>query len=120
MGLLFTSITVILGCVFIGGSITNIYGYYCGVDLYDPSTWLNSLVLHGSPYCKFLNNLSYYSHYILENLYIYIIVGITTKLSTYLPFIGSIKYNRFTNPFYRDIDNEVRTPSPISRAESRD
>ena len=99
MGLLFTSLTVIIGCVFIGGSITNIYGYYCGIDLYEPHTWLNSLVLHGSPYCKFLNNLSYYSHYILENLYIYIILGIVSKLSNYLPFLKIPKYDRYINVF---------------------
>jgi hypothetical protein len=103
MGLLFTSITVILGCVFIGGSITNIYGYYCGIDLYDPSSWFNSLALHGSPYCKFLNSLTFYSHYILENLYIYILVGTITKISTYLPFLN------LRTPGFRNIPTEEPT-----------
>jgi hypothetical protein len=99
MGILFTSISVIFCCVFIGGSITNIYGTYCGIDLYNPISWLNSLILHGSPYCKFLNSLAYYSHYILENLYIYILLGIITKVSKYLPFMNIENNNRFTNPF---------------------
>ena len=101
MGLIFTSITVIFCCVFIGGSITNIYGYYCGIDLYNPYTWINSLIIHGSPYCKFLNSLTFYSHYILENLYIYILLTLITKISRSLPFVNFNNCNRFTNFFNR-------------------
>lgn len=86
MGLLFTSLSVIICCVFIGGAITNIYGYYCGINIYEPSTWFISLMLHGSPFCKFLNNLAFYSHYILENLYIYIILGLLSRFNKWLPF----------------------------------
>ena len=86
MGLLFTSLSVIICCVFIGGGITNIYGYYCGINIYEPSTWFSSFILHGSPFCKFLNTLTFYSHYILENLYIYIVLGLLTRLNRWLPF----------------------------------
>jgi hypothetical protein len=105
MGLIFTSISVILCCVFIGGSITRIYGYYCGIDIYNPSSWWTSFILHGSPYCKFLNNLSFYSHFILENIYIYIAMAIMAKFSNVLPFLNIGRHNHIPTPPTHDPNN---------------
>lgn len=86
MGLIYTSTIIVFLCVFIGGSLTRIYGNYCGIDIFNISTWSRAFLLHGSPLCKFLNLVSYYSHYILENLYIYVLVVIVSKVNNLLPF----------------------------------
>ena len=96
MGLIYTSTITILTCVFIGGTLTTLYGKYCGIDPFDYNTWWRGFTLHGSPLCKFLNTVSYYSHYILENLYLYVIMILFSKINSWLPF-NIFKFRRKSN-----------------------
>ena len=82
---LFTYILVIISTVFLGGFITKFYGNTCGISPFEPSYWIYSFILMGSPYCKLLNFLCYACNSILENIWIHFGAILMTQFMKYIP-----------------------------------
>ena len=82
---LFTYILIIISTVFLGGFITRFYGNTCGISPFEPSYWVYSFILMGSPYCKMLNFLCYACNSILENIWIHFGAILMTQFMKYIP-----------------------------------
>jgi hypothetical protein len=68
-----------------GGSIIRLYGDTCGLNVFDPTTWLRAAVVIGSPWCKGLNWLGYTATCIVEHLWLHLIGLSVTTLVAYIP-----------------------------------
>ena len=68
-----------------GGSIIRLYGDTCGLNIFDPSTWLRATVIIGSPWCKGLNWLGYTATCIVEHLWLHLIGLSMTTFVAYIP-----------------------------------
>ena len=60
---------VLIFAILGGGSVIRLYGETCGVNIFDPSTWLRATMTIGSPWCKALNWVGYMSTSIVEHLW---------------------------------------------------
>jgi len=67
-----------------GGIVTKLYGETCGFNLYDYRTWLNPVMMMGSPWCQNLLNISYYTNNIVTNMYSNITLGVALIVSKLL------------------------------------
>jgi hypothetical protein len=82
--------TVII-CLFFSGYIISYYGETCGINIYRPDTWVTTLALMGSPYCKMLNYIGQVSGNIMENLWIHLIATAMSRVVIWVPFANSKK-----------------------------
>ena len=53
------------------GHFIRLYGQICGMNFFDPRSWVTSSFLIGSPICKTLNQICYISSSIVENSWFY-------------------------------------------------
>ncbi len=82
----FMYFATILGCLFFSGFIISYYGETCGINIYRPDTWVTTLALMGSPYCRALNQIGQISGNIMENLWIHVIATGMTRIALWIPF----------------------------------
>ena len=81
-----TYFLTILSCLFFSGFIIRYYGETCGIDMYRPDTWVTTLALMGSPYCRVLNQIGQISANIMENLWIHVIATMMSRIVLWVPF----------------------------------
>jgi hypothetical protein len=81
-----TYFLTILSCLFFSGFIIRYYGETCGINMYRPDTWVTTLALMGSPYCRVLNQIGQISANIMENLWIHVIATMMSRIVLWVPF----------------------------------
>jgi hypothetical protein len=81
-----TYLLTIICCLFFSGFIIRYYGDTCGINIYRPDTWVTTLALMGSPYCKTLNYIGQISGSIMENLWIHLIATGMSRIVIWVPF----------------------------------
>jgi hypothetical protein len=82
----FTYVVTILICLFFSGFIIRQYGETCGINIYRPDTWMTTMALMGSPYCRILNQVGQISGNIMENLWIHVIATAMSRVALWIPF----------------------------------
>jgi len=82
----FAYFATIVACLFFSGFIIRYYGETCGINIYRPDTWMTTLALMGSPYCRILNQIGQISGNIMENLWIHVIATSMTRVALWIPF----------------------------------
>lgn len=85
---------VIAACVFGGGGLIRLYGETCGLSLFDPKSWISSIILVGSPWCRGLNWLGYVTTSVIENVWYHMIANIITWVCSNSGYMGTIRNNR--------------------------
>ena len=80
---------VLIVAIFGSGFVIRLYGETCGLRISEPSTWLNSTVTIGSPWCKSLNLAGYITTNIVEHLWFHLFGLSITAMVAYLP--GKLK-----------------------------
>lgn len=63
----FAYFATIVVCLFFSGFIIRYYGETCGINIYRPDTWMTTLALMGSPYCRILNQIGQISGNIMDS-----------------------------------------------------
>lgn len=81
----FVYILILFLAVFGGGSIIKLYGDTCGLSIFQPTSWLSSMILIGSPWCKGLNWLGHISTNIIENIWYHLVLGAIGYVYNYIP-----------------------------------
>ncbi len=119
--IIFIYICIIILIVFLGGTFIKLYGNTCGISFLEPSTYVTSFILMGSPFCKTLNYLCYASSCLLENIWIHFGTICIAKILYYIPesfknkeiirkepeFINKIPEFIYENPEFIKRDNEI-------------
>jgi hypothetical protein len=82
----FAYFATIIVCLFFSGFVIRYYGETCGINIYRPDTWMTTLALMGSPYCRVLNQIGQISGNIMENLWIHVIATGMTRIALWIPF----------------------------------
>ena len=76
---------VLIFAILGGGSVIRLYGETCGLNIFDPSTWLRATMTIGSPWCKALNWVGYMSTSIVEHLWLHMFGLLVTSFVAYVP-----------------------------------
>jgi len=71
---------------FLGGGVAvNLYGQYCGINIFEPSAWVRTFVIMGSPLCKSLNWVGYMMGNVVEHMWFHLINLMVTTFLTFIP-----------------------------------
>ena len=78
-------VLVLLGAVFGGGSLIRVYGNTCGLNIFDPGSWLLAFVTIGSPWCRALNWVGYMTTSIVEHIWFHLFGVVITSFVSFVP-----------------------------------
>ena len=90
---IFIYLLTLIVSVIAGGSIIRIYGYHCGVNIFDIVSVFTGSIAIGSPYCKCLNSLASACSIIVEKMWYHLFGLCFATCMKYTPMFLQNKNN---------------------------
>ena len=80
-----THAIVLMFAILGGGSMIRLYGQTCGINIFEPYSWLRATITIGSPWCKALNWVGYMATSVVEHLWLHLFGLMVTSFLAYIP-----------------------------------
>ena len=80
-----THAIVLMFAILGGGSMIRLYGQTCGLNIFEPYSWLRATITIGSPWCKALNWVGYMATSVVEHLWLHLFGLMVTSFLAYIP-----------------------------------